>query len=64
MTILSWIALLPLLLLAGLGFGAHSLGGLDEKLFLAGELLWLTLACAHIVLEARGGAPKPMPSHR
>jgi hypothetical protein len=43
MAVLSWGALVPLLLLGRVGFHPHSLGGLYEKIFLGMELLWLAL---------------------
>lgn len=51
MTVVSWVALLPALLLGRAGLHLHSLGGLYEKVFLGMELLWLGLAAAPIALE-------------
>jgi len=48
MAILSWGALVPFLLLGRAGFGAHSLGGFYEKVFLGMELLWLAVVAARI----------------
>jgi hypothetical protein len=39
--------------------GAHSLGGLHEKIFLAIELLWLSLVSWSIV-SARAGQRPPV----
>jgi hypothetical membrane protein len=46
LVIVSFGALIPLLLLGHVHFGRHTLGGLYEKLFLAIELLWLAIAAA------------------
>ena len=43
MGILSWGALVPILLLGRVGFHPGSLGGLYEKIFIGMELLWLAL---------------------
>jgi hypothetical protein len=53
LTILSWGALVPVVLLGRAHLRPHSLGGLYEKLFLALELAWLVLAAAWV---ARGDA--------
>jgi len=53
MGILSWGAIVPLLLLGRVGFHPHSLGGLYEKIFIGMELLWLALAAGCI---AQGSA--------
>ncbi len=50
LAVISTAALLLFLVLGAVGFGAHSLGGLDEKLFLGLELLWLVVACFPIAL--------------
>lgn len=65
LVILSWMALVPLLLLGHAGFTAHSLGGLYEKVFLAMELLWLALAVGAVAvgrgpgLHVSGAASTP-----
>jgi hypothetical membrane protein len=51
LTVLSWGALVPVLLLGKAHFRPHSLGGLYEKLFLAVELAWLLLAATWIALR-------------
>jgi hypothetical protein len=48
MAVLSWGALVPLLLLGGVGFHSHSLGGLYEKIFLGMELLWLVVVAVRV----------------
>lgn len=60
MLILSWGAIVPLLLLGRAGFHPDSLGGLYEKIFLAMQLAWLVLA-ALPVASARVGAPRRRP---
>ena len=55
MAVLSWGALVPLLLLGRAGFHPHSLGGLYEKIFLGMELLWLALV-AVCVAQGSGEA--------
>ena len=47
--VLSWGALVPVLLLGKAHLRPHSLGGLYEKLFLAVELGWLLVAAAWVV---------------
>jgi hypothetical protein len=42
----------PFLLLGHAGFGAHTLGGLYEKIFLAMELLWLAVVAVSIARRA------------
>jgi hypothetical protein len=44
LTVLSWGAVVPILLLGRTRFRAHSLGGLYEKVFLAVEIAWLLVA--------------------
>jgi hypothetical membrane protein len=53
LAVLSWGALVPILLLGHSHLRSHSLGGLFEKIFLAMELLWLLVAAAWL---ARGGS--------
>jgi hypothetical membrane protein len=53
MLVLSWGALIPLLLLVHTHFRANSLGGLYEKIFLAAELVWLLVVAAPIAVEHR-----------
>ncbi|MGH3003785.1 MAG: DUF998 domain-containing protein [Gaiellaceae bacterium] len=48
LTVLSWGALVPVLLLGHAHLRPHTLGGLYEKLFLAVELAWLLVAAAWI----------------
>ena len=48
LTLLSWGALVPVLLLGRAHLRPHSLGGLYEKLFLAVELAWLLAVAAWI----------------
>jgi hypothetical protein len=50
--VLSWGALLPVLLLGRVHLRRHSLGGLYEKLFLLAELAWLLVVALWI---AQGG---------
>lgn len=64
LTVLSWGAILPGLLLGKSHLRVHSLGGLYEKLFLALELGWLLVAAARIALapaEGRRLAPEASP---
>ena len=58
LTILSWGAIVPVLLLGHSHLRAHSLGGLYEKIFLALELLWFAVTTAWIARDA-GEAPVP-----
>jgi hypothetical membrane protein len=44
LTVLSWGAIVPILLLGKAHLRPHSLGGLYEKIFLAVELAWLLVA--------------------
>lgn len=53
LTILSWGALVPILLLGHSRLRPHSLGGLYEKIFLAMELLWFAVAGAWAARRAR-----------
>jgi hypothetical membrane protein len=53
LAVLSWGALVPLLLLGRAHLRPHSLGGLFEKVFLAMELLWLLVAGAWIARARR-----------
>jgi len=52
LAVLSWGALVPILLLGHAHFRPQSLGGLYEKLFLAVELAWL-LVCAVWIARPR-----------
>ena len=54
LTLLSWSALAPLLLLGSAHLRPHSLGGLYEKSFLAIELLWFLVAAAWVIRLERG----------
>lgn len=56
MAVLSWGALVPLLVLGRVGFRPQSLGGLYEKIFLGMELLWLVLVAARV---AQGQIRRP-----
>jgi len=49
LTVLSWGALVPVLLLGKAHLRPHSLGGLYEKLFLAVELAWLLVAAVWVL---------------
>lgn len=51
LTLLSWGAIVPALLLARTRLHAHSLGGLYEKVFLALELAWILLAAVQVARE-------------
>lgn len=51
--VLSWGALAPLVLLGHSRFGAHSLGGLYEKIFLAMELVWLFLVALPVAFDTK-----------
>lgn len=56
LAVLSWGALVPILLLGRSHLRPHSLGGLFEKVFLAMELLWLLTVAAWIARTVRVGA--------
>jgi hypothetical protein len=58
LTVLSWGALVPILLLGKAHLRPHSLGGLWEKLFLGVELAWLLLASFWVALGRSGGAAR------
>ena len=72
LTVISWLAIVPILLLGHAKLRPRSLGGLWEKTFLALELLWLAVAAAWIVWapglgEQPGGRtgrrlPEPAPA--
>jgi hypothetical membrane protein len=53
LTLISWAALIPILLLGRSKLRPHSLGGLWEKVFLGIELLWLAVAATWIAGHAR-----------
>ncbi|MHB1569926.1 MAG: DUF998 domain-containing protein, partial [Solirubrobacteraceae bacterium] len=53
MALLSWGAIVPLLLVGHTHFRLHSLGGLYEKVFLVMELLWLAVAVAPLAISSR-----------
>lgn len=53
MTLLSWGAIVPLLLLGHTHFGVHSLGGLYEKTFLAMQLAWIAITVAPLAINPR-----------
>jgi hypothetical protein len=55
LAILSWGALVPVLLLARAQLRPNSLGGLYEKVFLAAELAWLLVVAVWI----GRGSPNP-----
>ena len=46
--VLSWVAIVPVVLTGRTHFRLHSLGGLYEKIFLALELAWLAIAAAKV----------------
>jgi hypothetical membrane protein len=48
LVVLSWVAVVPLLLAGRTRFRPHALGGLYEKVFLAIELAWLAVAAARV----------------
>jgi hypothetical membrane protein len=62
LTVLSILALVPLLLLLHAGFHHHSLGGLYEKLFLAVELAWICVAAAFISRRQPDGGNAAAPA--
>ena len=53
LTVISWAALVPILLLGRSKLRPHSLGGLWEKIFLGIELLWLAVVATWIAAHAR-----------
>ena len=55
LTVIAWLAIVPILLLGHAKLRPRSLGGLWEKTFLALELLWLAVAAAWIVWAPRLG---------
>jgi hypothetical membrane protein len=57
LAVLSWGALVPIVLLGRAHLRPHSLGGLYEKLFLAMELAWLLVAAGWIAAGRAGEAP-------
>ncbi len=57
--VLSWGALVPVLLLGKAHLRPHSLGGLWEKLFLAVELGWLLVAACWVARRASAAAAHP-----
>lgn len=48
LVVLSWAAIVPIVLLVHAHIRVHSLGGLYEKIFLAVELAWLAIAAARV----------------
>jgi hypothetical protein len=56
MAVLSWGAIVPMLLLLHTHLRRHQPGGLYEKVFLGMELLWLALVAARILVAARESA--------
>jgi hypothetical membrane protein len=59
LALLSWGALVPIVLLGRAHLRPHSLGGLYEKLFLAMELAWLLVAAMWIAAgRATAGTPR------
>ncbi len=60
LAVLSWGALVPVLLLGRAHLRPHSLGGLYEKLFLAVELAWFLVAAVWVAaMRDRGGFDAP-----
>lgn len=57
--VLSWGAIVPIVLVGRTRFRTHSLGGLYEKIFLAIELAWLAIAAAKV-----GGWPSKASARR
>jgi len=57
--LLSWGALVPVVLLARVHLRPHTLGGLWEKLFLAIELAWFLVASVWIARSAGRGSGSP-----
>ncbi|TAM68478.1 MAG: DUF998 domain-containing protein [Microbacteriaceae bacterium] len=62
--ILSWGAVVPLLLLGRAGFHPDSLGGLYEKIFLAMQLAWLVLATLPVAPQRTPQPTKALHDHR
>jgi hypothetical membrane protein len=60
LAILSWGALVPIVLLGKAHLRPHSLGALYEKIFIAVELVWFLVAAAWIA--RRSGAPPLLPA--
>ncbi len=58
LAVLSWGALVPIVLLARAHLRLHSLGGLYEKLFLAIELAWFLVASLWIAGSAESAADR------
>jgi hypothetical membrane protein len=59
LAVLSWGALLPVILLGRAHLRPHSLGGLYEKVFLVVELAWLLVAAGWITFGGRPHAAVP-----
>ncbi|HEY7397946.1 MAG TPA: DUF998 domain-containing protein [Gaiellaceae bacterium] len=59
LNVLSWGALVPIVLLGHAHLRPHSLGGLYEKVFLAIELAWFLVAAAWIARSAAVGSRGP-----
>lgn len=55
LTVLSWGAVIPLVLLGHAHFRVNSLGGLYEKIFLAVELVWLLVLVAPLLARRLPG---------
>lgn len=53
--VLSWAALVPIVLLGRTHFRPHSLGGLWEKVFLGIELAWFLAACLGVLAATPDG---------
>jgi hypothetical protein len=63
LSVLSWAALVPIVLLGRTHFRPHSLGGLWEKVFLGLELAWfLTAAVGVLALERDDAASRATPA--
>lgn len=63
LAVLSWGAIVPVLLLGHSHLRPHSLGGLYEKLFLAMELGWFLVAAGWIAYRERAPATAPAALH-
>lgn len=59
LNVLSWGALVPIVLLGHAHLRPHSLGGLYEKVFLAIELAWFLVASVWIARSVTDGSPGP-----
>lgn len=62
--ILSWGAVVPLVLLGRSGFHPTSLGGLYEKIFITSQLAWFVLATLPLGRSVRGRSAAAISGHR